>query len=64
MKVIDYQIIWSGQLSDLQDEVKELLKRGWQPQGGIFAIEQCAFYQAMVLMEGGGNQVATVQKPL
>jgi hypothetical protein len=31
----DYQVVWNTSLSKLEDHVKELMKGGWEPLGGI-----------------------------
>lgn len=38
-KIIDYQILYSSNFPDLVREVKEKIKLGWQPQGGVQANE-------------------------
>lgn len=41
-----YIIVKGHNLVDLENQVKELIKNGWKPQGGI-AIDSLYMYQAM-----------------
>lgn len=38
-RVIDYGIIESDSFEELAEEVRNQLREGWEPQGGV-----CAFY--------------------
>jgi hypothetical protein len=58
--IVDYEIITSTRIADLQDRVKEKLKSGWQPVGGIALLHEedavdrkphMVFAQAMVTSE-------------
>jgi hypothetical protein len=31
----DYQVVWNTSLSKLEDHVKELMAKGWEPLGGL-----------------------------
>jgi hypothetical protein len=42
----DYQVVWNTSLSKLEDHVKELMKGGWEPLGGLCIYED-KFCQAM-----------------
>jgi len=51
-KIADYQIITKSDEADLSDIVRDLIVKGWQPQGGV-AIKvvtgsNYSFSQAMV----------------
>jgi Domain of unknown function (DUF1737) len=47
----EYQIISRGSYKALAASVNEAIKKGWQPQGGVFALilalGSISFYQAM-----------------
>lgn len=34
-EIIDYQIVQSGNIGDCEDRVKQYMKSGWYPFGGI-----------------------------
>lgn len=58
MKVIDYKIIEVDDNDELEEKVKKLLQKGWQPLGGPFCgnyfedgIEEAYIGQAMVKTE-------------
>ena len=36
----EYEVITSRKLADLQDRVRDRIKRGWQPIGGIAAVHE------------------------
>ena len=44
--VVSYSILKAPSPKDLEDKVKEAIKRGWQPLGGI-AVSNGEFFQAM-----------------
>lgn len=48
--VKEYQVVSEEYLGDLEDEVHELIKSGWEPQGGL-CVREFGFYQAMILKE-------------
>ncbi len=48
--IIQYHVVWDDSLLDLLEEVNEMIKEGWQPQGGIAANNDSVF-QAMVKHE-------------
>lgn len=59
--IIDYCVIASKRLADLELRVKEMCNREWEPQGGVSVIQAKRapdgdvtrdFYQAMILMKG------------
>lgn len=35
MKITDYKIISDNAVNDLEKQVQELIKNGWQPIGGV-----------------------------
>ncbi len=37
MKIVDYKIVWSSQLTDLDKYVNDCIKDGWTPIGGAFS---------------------------
>jgi hypothetical protein len=47
-KVIKYEILISVSYHDLQDEVNKYIRNGWQPIGGMSAVLNHSFMQAMV----------------
>jgi len=52
MMVVDYTVLMSVSSRDLAQDVRDLLKEGWQPQGGIgFDTRRDVFIQAMVKYE-------------
>lgn len=54
-KIVDYRIVTQLFADDVDDEVHELMKDGWQPQGGVAVMVtlkgNTRFYQAMVKYE-------------
>jgi Domain of unknown function (DUF1737) len=50
-RVIDYQIVSGEDFQIIADSIKELLKSGWQPIGGIAIDAAYQYHQAMVLYE-------------
>ena len=53
-KVTDYEILEAGSPGDLQAEVKQLLKLGWQPLGGVALVHEFgdfSYTQAVVQYE-------------
>jgi hypothetical protein len=44
--VVSYSILKATSPKDLEDKVKEAIKRGWQPLGGL-AVNNGEFFQAM-----------------
>ena len=44
--VVSYSILRAASPKDLEDKVKEAIKRGWQPLGGL-AVNNGEFFQAM-----------------
>jgi len=59
--VADYEVITSTRIADLQDRVKERVRGGWQPVGGIALLHEedsgdtkphMVFAQAVVLENG------------
>jgi hypothetical protein len=44
---MEYKIIWNEDFDAFEDEVNQLIKEGWKPQGGV-AIDADFWYQAMV----------------
>ncbi len=53
-KIIEYKSLVDSDLSDLDDRVAVLIKRGWQPLGGLCANGDCDhefYYQAIVKYE-------------
>jgi hypothetical protein len=60
-KISDYKIVFNYALKELEEDVKRLIIKGWEPVGGItiatidFKIgsgPEPVYAQAMVLMEG------------
>ncbi len=49
-RILDYDIIVSGNLGNLIGLVQDSIKCGWEPIGGV-ASDPIGFYQAMVKME-------------
>lgn len=35
MKIIDYKVVESYSISSLEEEIKLLIKNGWEPLGGV-----------------------------
>lgn len=48
MRVTDYTILTSTSLKGLVDGVRDLLRQGWQPLGGVSVEPSPRFAQAMV----------------
>jgi len=47
MKVIDYRIIGETTPGELESDIRAMLKKGWQPIGGVCVVDaRC--YQAVV----------------
>lgn len=49
--LIDYRVLSHEHVSDLQEDVKRLLRDGWRPVGGAMACyagNKVFFYQTMV----------------
>lgn len=51
----NYFIVRSGSLDDLRDLVRDMIKKGWQPQGGIAVVgvgpdRLVEYLQVMVLV--------------
>ncbi len=44
---MEYRVIYAGAVHALMDQVNELIKFGWEPQGG-FMKDGLSYYQAMV----------------
>lgn len=44
---MDYKILTSDKISDLEKQVKAAIADGWKPQGGV-ACSEYRIYQAMV----------------
>ncbi len=44
--VVSYSILKAPSPKDLEDKVKEAIKRGWQPLGGL-AVSNGEFFQAV-----------------
>jgi hypothetical protein len=42
----DYQVVWNTSIVDLEIRVKELMKEGWEPLGGL-SVFRDKFCQAM-----------------
>jgi len=40
--ITEYDVITSRKLADLQDRVRERIRSGWQPIGGIAAVHEDA----------------------
>lgn len=62
----DYEVITSTRVADLQDRVRERIRSGWRPIGGIAMLHEedsgthdprMVFAQALVL-EGDGARAA------
>jgi hypothetical protein len=60
--ITEYDVITSRKLADLQDRVRERIREGWQPIGGIAAVHEDAagdkdphmvFAQAVVVSKNG-----------
>lgn len=60
MVIVDYEVITSTRISDLQDRVRERIKSGWQPIGGVALLHEeeagetkphMVFAQAVVSMQ-------------
>jgi len=49
--IVNYFVVTNRRIDKLEEKVKELLAKGWQPLGGISAGVDGA-YQAMVLYKG------------
>lgn len=43
-----YEVVHTGVLSELIDQVNEMIAQGWDPAGGLGVTDNC-FYQAMCL---------------
>jgi hypothetical protein len=43
----EYRVLLAPNLQELSEAVKDLMKQGWRPQGGV-VIDKTLFYQAMV----------------
>jgi hypothetical protein len=55
-KIIDYIVVSKTSPRELQDAVKEYLREGWQPQGGVAVIADSNLrlhYQALVRYQQG-----------
>lgn len=50
-KIIEYYVVGGGSVQGLEKNVKRLLKKGWEPLGGV-CIHRAIAYQAMVIREG------------
>jgi hypothetical protein len=56
LKVIDYNLISATDQETLVNQTRLLIAQGWQPQGGIAAIQEtdiceCEFFQALVMCQ-------------
>lgn len=54
MKIVvtDYEVVWDRDLRLLVQRARELVKEGWEPQGGISSDADNGFFmQAMVKYE-------------
>lgn len=53
--VTDYRILENADHDELAKEVRDLIREGWRPQGGVACVsiwkEQGIWYQAMVRVE-------------
>lgn len=49
--VKDYQIVVDRSRLLLEQEVRELIKRGWEPQGGMTCFSDWGVCQAMILKD-------------
>jgi hypothetical protein len=58
--IVDYEVITSRRIADLQERVKEKIKAGWQPMGGVALLHEeeagedkphLIFAQAVVLVK-------------
>ena len=63
--ITDYEIITARRVADLQDRVRERIRDGWQPAGGIAAVHEedagrsephLVFAQALVSERGSRSQ--------
>jgi hypothetical protein len=46
MKITDYLLLRSDNLSDLQSLVQHAISEGWQPLGGVAAVAEYSFKDA------------------
>ena len=51
MNIINYIVVEGTSSARLTDYVKDFIKNGWQPQGGMSVHTNGAFYQPMVKYE-------------
>ena len=49
---MEYKIVYGEDPRELEEEVNELIRKGWKPQGGVCVLRErnnyWSFYQAMV----------------
>ena len=56
MRITDYIMVSATDQETLINQVRLLIAQGWQPQGGVAAIQEtniceCEFFQALVMCE-------------
>lgn len=50
-KIVDYMVVVEDNFGNIQDKIKQLIKEGWQPLGGISRSYRRNDAQAMVKYE-------------
>jgi len=54
-KIIDYMVVGESYTRVLNNTVKDLIKSGWQPFGGVIFSSHMGFFQVMVKYEDNKN---------
>lgn len=71
--ITDYEVISATRIADLQDRVRERIRDGWQPVGGVSAVHEddagarephLVFVQAIVTARGKSADASTDAKDL